>query len=73
MSRIGDLSGDPEEDDRRFEAAVAARTPLAPEGAVSQEVRDRLSRTYTPDIPGNMRLLFAHSLSRGALLEADAG
>jgi transcriptional regulator with XRE-family HTH domain len=73
MSRIGDLSGDPEEDDRRFEAAVSARTPLAPEGAVSQEVRDRLARTYTPDIPGNMRLLFAHSLSRGALLEADPG
>jgi transcriptional regulator with XRE-family HTH domain len=72
MARIGDLSGDPEEDERRFEAAVSALTPLAPEGSVSLEVRHRLERTYTPDVPGNMRLLFAHSLSRGAVLEAAA-
>jgi transcriptional regulator with XRE-family HTH domain len=72
MSRIGDLSDDPDEDDRRFESAVSALTPLAPEGAVSQEVQDRLARTYSPDVPGNIRLLFAHSLSRGALLEDDA-
>lgn len=73
MERIGDLTGDREEDDRRFEAAVAELTPLAPEGAVSEEVRNRLERTYLPEAPGLLRLLFAHSLSRGALLEAAAG
>lgn len=71
MARIGDLTDDPEEDDRRFEAAVSTLTPLAPEGSVSQEVQDRLARTHTPDVPGYLRLLFAHSLSRGAILEAD--
>lgn len=73
MERIGDLTGDREEDDRRFETAVAELTPLAPEGAVSEEVRNRLERTYSPEAPGLLRLLFAHSLSRGALLEAPAG
>jgi len=73
MERIGDLTGDREEDDRRFEAAVAEMTPLAPEGSVSEEVRNRLARTYAPEAPGLLRLLFAHSLSRGAVLEAGAG
>ena len=73
MTRIGDLSSDPEECDRRFEASVAALTPLAPEGSVPQEVQDRLTRTYTSNIPGYLRLLFAHSLARGAVLEPDAG
>lgn len=73
MTRIGDLAGDPEEDDRRFEAAVAAFTPLAPEGSVSPEIQDRLVRTHSADIPGYLRLLFAHSLARGAVLEADTG
>lgn len=73
MDRIGDLSDDPEEDDRRFEAAVSASTPLAPEGSVSQEVQDRLACTHSPNIPGYLRLLFTHSLSRGAVLEADTG
>lgn len=71
MARIGDLTDDPEEDDRQFEAAVSSLTPLAPEGSVPQEVQDRLARTHSPDIPGYLRLLFAHSLSRGAVLEAD--
>jgi hypothetical protein len=71
MERIGDLTGDPVEDDRRFEAAVAELTPLAAEGSVSAEVQDRLLRTYSPAIPGLLRLLFAHSLSRGAVLEAS--
>jgi transcriptional regulator with XRE-family HTH domain len=71
MSRIGLPSGDQEEDDRRFEAAVSSLTPLVPEGAVSKAVQDRLARTYTPDVPGNMRLLFADSLSRGAVLADD--
>ena len=43
------------------------------EGSVSQEVQDRLSRTHSPDIPGYLRLLFAHSLARGAVLEPDGG
>jgi len=73
MTRIGDLSDDVEEDDRRFEAAVSSLTPLAPEGSVPQDVQDRLARTHTPNIPGYLRLLFAHSLARGAVLEADMG
>lgn len=73
LERIGNLTGDPAEDDRRFEAAVEALTPLAPDGAVSPEIRDRLKRTCTPEILGTMRLLFAHSLSRGAVLEPGAG
>lgn len=72
MERIGDLSGDAALDDARFEAAVAEMTPLAPEGSVSEVVRSRLARTYTPEIPGLLRLLFAHSLSRGPVLEAAA-
>lgn len=73
MTRIGDLTEDREADDRRFEAAVSSLTPLASEGSVSQEVQDRLSRTHSPDIPGYLRLLFAHSLARGAVLEPDGG
>ncbi len=72
MERIGDLSGDAALDDARFEAAVAEMTPLAPEGSVSEVVRSRLARTHTPEIPGLLRLLFAHSLSRGPVLEAAA-
>lgn len=72
MERIGRLSGDADADDREFEAAVAAMTPLAPEGSVSEAVRERLARTYAPEVPGSLRLLFAHSLSRGPVLEAEA-
>ncbi|MCW5725064.1 MAG: hypothetical protein KIS81_08895 [Maricaulaceae bacterium] len=71
LHRIGDLTGDAAEDIRRFEAAVKHYTPLAPEGSVSPEVRDHLARTVTPDVPGFMRLLFAHSISRGPVMKAE--
>ena len=71
MERIGDLTGDREEDERRFEAAVAELTPLAPEGAVSDEVRGRLARTQGAETPGRLRMLFAHSLARGPVLDAE--
>ena len=70
---IGALAGNPDEDERRFEAAVSALTPLAPEGSVPPDVQERLARIHSPDIPGYLRLLFAHSLARGAVLESDAG
>lgn len=69
LERIGEITGDLDEDLRLFEAAVAAQAPLAPEGSVSDEVRDHLSRATAPDSPGLMRMLFAHSMARGPLLE----
>lgn len=76
MERTGDLSGDPEADDARFEE-LAAASPLAPEGSVSAEVRDHIFRDFGPAAMalGGAALLtmpFAGSWSRGPQLEPGA-
>ncbi|MEE2566101.1 helix-turn-helix domain-containing protein [Hyphobacterium marinum] len=74
LDRIGDITGDLDEDVQRFETAVAAQAPLAPEGSVPDTVREHLSRAVASESPGLMRMLFAHSMARGPLLEpGEAG
>ena len=67
--RIGELSGDREADDRRF-AELAARPPLAPEGAVPKHVQDHLVRNFGPDqlaVGGDLflNMALARSMTRG--------
>jgi transcriptional regulator with XRE-family HTH domain len=45
--RIGDLSGDPEADDRRFEE-LASQNPIAPPGSVSDSMKAHLVRDFGP-------------------------
>jgi hypothetical protein len=47
FERIGDLSGDPEADDRRF-LELAARDPRAPEGSIPKAIQDHLLRDIGP-------------------------
>eukprot|EP01036_Dinobryon_divergens_P021053 gene21053-28886_t len=73
MERCGDLSGDLDADDANFEAMVG-NDVLAPEGSVSERVRDHLFRDIGPAAlaAGGAALLmmpFASSLSRGPLSE----
>jgi len=69
LNRIGEITGELEDDLRRFEEAVAAQNPLAPEGSVPQAVQDHLARAVAPESPGLMRMLFAHSMARGPLVD----
>ena len=70
MERVGDLSGDPEEDDARC-AELLKRDPLAPEGSISDEIRHHLVRDIGPKAAesgyGEMFLLapMSTTLSRG--------
>lgn len=69
FERIGDLSGDPEADDRRFEE-LAALDPLAPQGSVPQEIQDHLTRDIGPAqlaLGGDwlLQMPLFRSLSRG--------
>lgn len=73
FERIGDLSGDEAADDARFEQ-MAAGSPLAPEGSVSQALRDHLLRDVGPAafaLGGDMLLCMpiARSLARGPTYE----
>lgn len=72
LERIEDLSGDREADEARFEAAVAALNPLAPEGSISPELAAHLTSEVTDGAPGVMRLLFARSMARGSRLDPAA-
>lgn len=69
FERIGDLTDDPEADDRRFEA-LSRTDPVAPDGSISQEMRDHLLRDIGPEqsaLGGDMllRLPLERSRSRG--------
>lgn len=69
MERVGDLSGDPEADEARFEAMIPA-DPLAPEGSIAPDIAARLLPDVGPMAlaAGGMALLaapFATTLSRG--------
>ena len=70
FERVGDLSGDPEADDRRF-AELAGLPPVAPEGSVPDDVRRHLLRDFGPlqAAQGGDMLLRApltRSLARGS-------
>ncbi|PWE16924.1 hypothetical protein DDZ18_09425 [Marinicauda salina] len=73
MERIGDLTDDAEADRARFEAEVAALAPLAPEGAVPDELAAHLTEAPFDGAPGVMRLLYGRSMARGASVEALVG
>lgn len=69
MERVTDLSGDPEADERRFEASIQ-EDPFAPEGSIPPDIAARLLPDVGPKAlaAGGMALLampFATSLSRG--------
>jgi hypothetical protein len=69
FERIGDLTDDPEADDRRFEA-LSKSDPVAAEGSISQAMRDHLVRDIGPEqqaLGGDflLRLPLTRSLSRG--------
>lgn len=76
FERVGDLTGDPAADEAHF-ADLAARDPLAPEGAVSDELRAHLLRDIGPAaaaLGGDMllRLPLARSLARGPAYGGEA-
>lgn len=76
MQRTGDLSGDRDADDARFEE-LAAASPLAPEGSISPDVSAHIFRDFGPTAmaSGGAALLtvpFAGSWSRGPRLEPGA-
>jgi hypothetical protein len=70
MERVGDLSGDREADDATV-ADLLARDPLAPEGSITDELRNHLVRNIGPDAAkagtGELFLLapIMSTLSRG--------
>lgn len=72
LERIGDLSGDREADDAHF-AELAARNPVAPEGSVSDAVRDHVSRDVGPAALAAggdwlLQMPLSRSMARGPLL-----
>lgn len=76
FERVGDLTGDPAADEAHF-ADLAARDPLVPEGAVSDELRAHLLRDIGPAaaaLGGDMllRLPIARSLARGPAYGEEA-
>ncbi|TRO97279.1 helix-turn-helix transcriptional regulator [Glycocaulis profundi] len=68
LERIDELSGDEDEDDARFEAAVAAQPALAPEGSVSARIADHLTGNASGAPDGMLVMRFAASMARGAVL-----
>jgi transcriptional regulator with XRE-family HTH domain len=68
LDRIGELSGDEDEDDTRFEAAVAAQPALAPEGSVPDRIAIHLTRTASAAPDGMLVMRFAESMARGPVL-----
>ncbi len=71
FERVADLSGDMEADDRKL-AQLTALDPLAPEGSISEEMRDHLVRNFGPveaALGGDllMRMPLARSKSRGPI------
>ena len=69
FERIGDLTGDPEADDRRF-LELASLDPVAPEGSISPALRDHLTGDFGPAAAAKggellLRLGLSRSLARG--------
>jgi hypothetical protein len=74
LERVCDLTGDNDEDDRRYEAFIAAQgSPLAAEGTVPEPLRAHLTREVDPaslGIGGLLRMYFGQSMARGSSLSA---
>lgn len=73
FERIGNLSGDAAADDARFEA-MAASNPVAPEGTISDQLREHLTGDFGPlqlALGGGLLLQMplSRSLSRGAAFD----
>ncbi len=68
LTRIGDPTGDEDQDTAMFEQAIANLNPLAPEGSVSADIAEHLQRDVSDGPAGIMRLLFSRSFARGARL-----
>jgi transcriptional regulator with XRE-family HTH domain len=69
FERVGDLTGDTDADDRRFES-LAALDPVAPEGSISEALRHHLTGDFGPlqaALGGDLllRLPLSRSLARG--------
>ena len=70
MERVGDLSGDREQDDAHVRELLA-RDPLAPEGSIADDIKNHLVRDIGPRAAeggyGDMFLLapITATLSRG--------
>jgi transcriptional regulator with XRE-family HTH domain len=69
FERIGDLTGDVADDDRRFEA-LAGLDPVAPEGSISEALRQHLTGDFGPAaaaLGGDLllRMPLARSMARG--------
>ena len=75
LERVVDLTGDEAEDDRRYEACIAAQgSPLAEEGSVPEAVRAHLTREADPasmGLGGLLRMYFGQSMARGSSLTPD--
>jgi transcriptional regulator with XRE-family HTH domain len=75
LERIGDLTGDEAEDDRRYEAAITAQgSPLAEDGSVPEAIRAHLTREADPasmGLGGLLRMYFGQSMARGSSLTPE--
>ncbi len=75
FERIGDLSGDREVDDHHF-LELAKRNPVAPEGSISTEVRERLLRDFGPKAAAAggdwlLQMPLSRSMARGPAYRED--
>lgn len=68
LHRIGDLTGNPAQDEKLFEEAITALDPLASEGSVPEKIANHLTRNVTDCAPGFLRLLYGQSVARGTKL-----
>jgi transcriptional regulator with XRE-family HTH domain len=75
FERIGDLSGDPEADDKHF-LELAVLNPVAPEGSISEALKAHLTGDFGPAaaaLGGELllRLPLAKSMARGPAYRED--
>src|SRR6185437_2508307 len=71
--RVGDLTGDPAADDARWNE-LARLSPIAPEGSISQEIKDHLARDFGPSqvaLGGDwlLNMSLARTMTRGPIYE----
>ncbi len=76
FERVGDLSGDPQADDRRF-AELAALDPVAPDASISDTLRQHLTGDFGPLQAATggdllLRLPLSRSLARGPAYRGGA-
>lgn len=72
LQRIGELSGNPEDDNALFERTVAQNNPLAPEGSIDPELAAHLTTGVIGEAEGILRVLYSQALSRGPTLSEVA-